>query len=118
MNSPFVVQVGPSRWVVQVAIDYREPPAFIAILKKAIVAPRNWTTTLSRILGKIAPVLGRKAWERNRDGSRRPCLRRTRWRHGKMRTASPAAGRLKEGWIKPEQLAELELTGSGEGPVK
>ena len=43
-----------------------------AILKEAIVDPRNWTTTLSRIPGKIGPVLGRKAWERSGDGSKRP----------------------------------------------
>ena len=36
-----------------------------------IVDSRNWTTTLSRIPGKIGPVLGRKAWERSGDGSRR-----------------------------------------------
>jgi hypothetical protein len=37
-----------------------------------IVDPRNWTTTLSRIPGRIGPVFGRKTWERSGDGSRRP----------------------------------------------
>ena len=37
-----------------------------------MVDPRNWTTTWSRIPGRIGPVFGRKAWERNGDGSRRP----------------------------------------------
>ena len=37
----------------------------------SIVDPRNWTTTLSRIPGRIGPVFGRKAWQRSGDGSRR-----------------------------------------------
>ncbi len=37
-----------------------------------IVDPRNWTTTLSRIPGRIGPVFGRKTWERNGDVSKRP----------------------------------------------
>jgi len=37
-----------------------------------IVDPRNWTTTLSRIAGRIGPVFGRKAWRRSGGGSRRP----------------------------------------------
>ena len=39
--------------------------------KLLIVDPRNWTTTLSRIPGRIGPVFGRKAWQRSGDGSRR-----------------------------------------------
>ena len=50
------------------------PSETIAILKDnwtPIVDPRNWTTTLSRIPGRIGPVFGRKAWQRSGDGSRR-----------------------------------------------
>ena len=39
--------------------------------RATIVDPRNWTTTLSRIPGRIGPVFGRKAWQRSGDGSRR-----------------------------------------------
>jgi DNA replication protein DnaC len=37
-----------------------------------IVDPKNWTTTWSRIPGRIGPDFGRKTWERNGGGSRRP----------------------------------------------
>ena len=37
-----------------------------------ILDPRNWTTTLSRIPGRIGPVFGRTRWERSGDGSRWP----------------------------------------------
>jgi GNAT superfamily N-acetyltransferase len=52
-------------------------PALIAHCRRSprwrlIVDPRNWTTTLSRIPGRIGPVFGRKTWERSGDESRRP----------------------------------------------
>ena len=37
--------------------------------RRTIVDPKNWTTTLSRIPGRIDPVVGKVAWERNGDGS-------------------------------------------------
>jgi hypothetical protein len=40
--------------------------------KPDIVDPENWTTTLSRIPGRIGPDFGGKTWERSGDGSRRP----------------------------------------------
>jgi hypothetical protein len=49
--------------------------ALTSLLRKrglTIVDPRNWTTTLSRIPGRIGPVFGRKTWERSGGGSRRP----------------------------------------------
>ncbi len=49
-----------------------EDGTHITITQLHIVDPRNWTTTLSRIPGRIGPVFGRKTWERSGDGSRRP----------------------------------------------
>jgi hypothetical protein len=40
--------------------------------KLSIVDPENWTTTSSRMRGRVGPDSGRKRWERSGGGSRRP----------------------------------------------
>ena len=60
----------PPHWLDGV-IGVRKRVLACALLSICIVDPRNWTTTLSRIPGRIGPVFGRKAWQRSGDGSRR-----------------------------------------------